>query len=388
MPVKIQLGLNALLYAVGLINCFFIFVLLITIRKGNRRANYWLAGFFLTFSLLFLELIFEFTNILFLYPHLLEILPVLAFTLGPLYYFYVKTLTTPSFSWRWKKLLHFAPFFAAAICYMPLYASSKEEKLTYLTRLYSEQPTGYEFINIAALVCFLLYLLASLRIIHYHGRRMRDFFSGSLERVNLAWLKRLTTSLLMVWGLWTNFHIGDVDFLKVATPLIVLVFLFVLGFYAVRQNVIFESPSSGSLEPTKEMRKKRQRTGKPANFKTELKEELSDKLRLLMEEEKVFLAGNLTLPELAQKMAVSTNVLSELINREHGENFYDFVNKYRVEESKRLLLDPKFDHYSILSIGLQAGFNSKTTFNIAFKSKVGHTPAEFRKTALSTCSDV
>lgn len=96
----IQLGVNALLYTVGLINCFFIFVLLITIRKGNRKANYWLAGFFLIFSLLFLELVFEFTNILLLYPLLSEVLPVLAFTLGPLYYFYVKTLTDPSFSWR------------------------------------------------------------------------------------------------------------------------------------------------------------------------------------------------------------------------------------------------------------------------------------------------
>lgn len=133
---------------------------------------------------------------------------------------------------------------------------------------------------------------------------MRDLFSASLERVDLAWLKRLTTSLLIIWGLWTNFHIGDVAFLKLATPLILLGFLFILGFYGVRQNVILETPAWGSLEPMKDMKK----NSEPANLKTELKEELSDKLWLLMEEEKVFLAGNLTLPELAQKMAVSTNV--------------------------------------------------------------------------------
>jgi AraC-like DNA-binding protein len=60
------------------------------------------------------------------------------------------------------------------------------------------------------------------------------------------------------------------------------------------------------------------------------------------------------------------------------KNFYDLVNGYRVEEAKRLLLDPKSFNYTILSVGFEAGFNSKTTFNTVFKKFTGLSPTEFR----------
>lgn len=60
-------------------------------------------------------------------------------------------------------------------------------------------------------------------------------------------------------------------------------------------------------------------------------------------------------------------------------NFYDLVNSYRVEEAKRLLLDPKNSNYTILSVGFEAGFNSKTTFNTVFKKFTGLSPTEFKE---------
>jgi AraC-like DNA-binding protein len=62
------------------------------------------------------------------------------------------------------------------------------------------------------------------------------------------------------------------------------------------------------------------------------------------------------------------------------KNFYDLINGYRVEEAKRLLLDTKNRNYTILSVGFEAGFNSKTTFNTVFKKFTGHTPTDFRET--------
>jgi AraC-like DNA-binding protein len=66
------------------------------------------------------------------------------------------------------------------------------------------------------------------------------------------------------------------------------------------------------------------------------------------------------------------------------KNFYDLVNGYRVEEAKRLLLDPKNTNYTILSVGFEAGFNSKTTFNTVFKKFTGLTPTDFRKKELNS----
>lgn len=64
-----------------------------------------------------------------------------------------------------------------------------------------------------------------------------------------------------------------------------------------------------------------------------------------------------------------------------GENFYEFINRYRVEASKKLLTDAKFQHLNMVGIAFEAGFNSKTAFNTAFKKTTGQTPSEFRKTA-------
>lgn len=87
--------------------------------------------------------------------------------------------------------------------------------------------------------------------------------------------------------------------------------------------------------------------------------------------------NELSLPLLAQKTGISAHELSYLINEVYRENFYAFVNKYRVQEAKKILLSHKLGQLNMLGIAYQAGFNSKTTFNTAFKKWTGQTPTEF-----------
>jgi AraC-like DNA-binding protein len=100
-----------------------------------------------------------------------------------------------------------------------------------------------------------------------------------------------------------------------------------------------------------------------------------------METEKPYLLPKLTLPELAEKCGMSTHLLSRVINEEFGKNFFEFVNYYRVEEFKNELLDQENKNLTFLAVAYKSGFNSKTTFNTAFRSITGQTPREFyRKT--------
>ena len=69
-----------------------------------------------------------------------------------------------------------------------------------------------------------------------------------------------------------------------------------------------------------------------------------------------------------------------MINAGYDQNFFQFVNQYRIDEVKKQLIDPKNDHLSIVGIGFNSGFNSKTVFNTSFKQSVGMTPSEYRKT--------
>ena len=97
-----------------------------------------------------------------------------------------------------------------------------------------------------------------------------------------------------------------------------------------------------------------------------------------MEQDKLYRETELTLQQLSDKLQLPTYQVSQAINEGMKRNFYDLVNSYRVEEAKRLLKDRKSMNYTILSVGFDAGFNSKTTFNTVFKKFTGYTPTAFR----------
>jgi YesN/AraC family two-component response regulator len=114
----------------------------------------------------------------------------------------------------------------------------------------------------------------------------------------------------------------------------------------------------------------------PANEKIG---DVAKRILVLMEEEKLYQESELTLQQLAGKLSVPTYLVSQAINEGMNKNFYDLINSYRIDEAKRLLLDPKNISYTILSVGFEAGFNSKTTFNTVFKKFTGLTPTEYRE---------
>ena len=98
-----------------------------------------------------------------------------------------------------------------------------------------------------------------------------------------------------------------------------------------------------------------------------------------MEEEKSYRDSLLSLKSLAKKISIGERYLSQIINEFYNENFYDFVNRYRIEESKEIIRTINGNPKTILSIAYDVGFNSKSTFNSAFKKNTGYTPKEYRQ---------
>jgi AraC-like DNA-binding protein len=99
-----------------------------------------------------------------------------------------------------------------------------------------------------------------------------------------------------------------------------------------------------------------------------------------MIEKKPFLDCNLSLTELAESLGIFNHYLTQVLNDELNQNFYDFINSYRIEEFKKLLLDKKYNRYTLYAIALEAGFNSKSTFNRIFKNFTGLTPSQYKNT--------
>ncbi len=102
-------------------------------------------------------------------------------------------------------------------------------------------------------------------------------------------------------------------------------------------------------------------------------------LEKAMEQERLYLDPDLTLAKLAEATAIPAKPLSQVINERFGMNFNDYVNRLRVEEAKRMLLDPAASDFKLLRVAFASGFNSKSVFNAAFKKHTGLSPSEFRR---------
>lgn len=102
-------------------------------------------------------------------------------------------------------------------------------------------------------------------------------------------------------------------------------------------------------------------------------------LERMIEKDRIFLNSDLNREEIAQQLGISPGYLSQIINAATGNNFGHYINGYRVEEVKRMITDPTSNKYSLLAIGQQAGFKSKSAFYTSFKKMTGMTPSEFKK---------
>ncbi len=112
---------------------------------------------------------------------------------------------------------------------------------------------------------------------------------------------------------------------------------------------------------------------------TEQKHELIQDIIILMEEEKYFLNPHFTIDEFAKKLKTNRGYISQIINETFGMNFNHFVNEYRVKEARKFLINPEYDNYSLSGIASLAGFNTRATFNAAFKKFTGVTPSFFKQ---------
>lgn len=98
---------------------------------------------------------------------------------------------------------------------------------------------------------------------------------------------------------------------------------------------------------------------------------------------KKFLVPKYTLQHLSKDTKLSSSTLSLIINKVSGKSFTDYLNEKKVKQAKVLLLDPNYSNYTITSIGLESGFNSKSTFFTVFKKQSGYTPVQFKKASIN-----
>jgi len=225
-----------------------------------------------------------------------------------------------------------------------------------------------------------LYYHSAFRLLGAYRRALRDETSN-VAGLDLIWLSRLSWSIV---GLFASYSVvlvlmlkGSEDFHVRALLTIALgAFIAMLGYRGMLQN-----DRTAAFEGTEfetETEPGRSERGGSDVLAPDRAEAIRSRLLDAMETERPWLDPDLDLSSLATSVAATRNQLSFVVNRLLGKNFYDFVNEYRVREVLRLMADPARKDDKLLSIALDAGFNSKPTFNKVMVKLSGKTPSQTR----------
>ena len=295
------------------------------------------------------------------------ILPLISIWL----FLYTKTVSAPSGKFKNSWLFHFFSIIAANTTLFPYYFSSKEKQLPVIQNI-AELDRSLIIGIVTNFIVFTGYIVASYIELNKHKKRIHLNFSFEND-IDLTWLKYLVyaitvigilITLLLPFMITNRIHFFVVD--KIVGVLLV-VFIFFLGFRGFNQGNIFQSTSSGFIESNIE-------DDKEVDL---LKgDQMADELHGYMIKNKPYLNSKLTLYDLSSALNWQTQDLSTHLNKFRNTNFYEFINYYRIEEVKKML---KKEHktYTILAIAFECGFNSKASFNRIFKNATGLTPTQY-----------
>jgi AraC-like DNA-binding protein len=292
-------------------------------------------------------------------------------------YLYARSLMYRDFRLRWGHAVHTLLFWVvSAIFLVEYYLQPVEVKLQILVERDHPGVLTSPLMAVGIHLVFLGYLYATIRTINRFGIHIRQIFS-SIESKQLAWLRTLLIGYSIVWTVSMFYCLSAHVFKSSAGAEWVVAIGAVTGFlfinylllHALRQPVIFSGLSAEEAGLAA--------AGQESEAAPPPDQALLDRVARHMSEAKPYLQSNLTVEQLARQLGTPPRELSRAINQGFGQNFFEFVSGYRVEEARRQL-DDSSNTASILQIMYDAGFNSKSVFNTAFKRVTGMTPSQYR----------
>ena len=400
-PIALDwLHLAALL---GAIQGVFLALVLATQRR-NQTANRLLAVAMLAFSLHLTSTVYYAAGLVEEYPHFFGLSYPLPLLYGPLVYLYAVTASDRTRRLGWRDWLQLAPYAIAMLATLPVLLTSGADKIEFYRNLERGGSTLLiKVVDPLKFVSGLSYAVLTLLFLQRHRARVKESYA-SIERVNLRWLFRLGLGSAAIWALATAFEIGGVLRLPHlaraddVVSLAIAILVYATGYMALRQPEIFNyaavkvktaeypvatpppppaTPAAPVPPPAAPVSDgpRYERSGLTDEEASTLKAELI----AAMERERVYQNSDLTLADLADHLDTTPHKLSEVLNSELEQTFYDFVNSYRVKDVQRRIADESSRNLKILALAMDAGFASKSTFNAVFRQHTGHTPSSYRR---------
>lgn len=368
ISATLDFGFWEVLALLGVVQGVFLGLVLWTHSRGNRQANRLLGSLLLLYSLHLLHIVLYWSYALLWMPHLWGVAWFLPYLYGVLLYLYSRALLDPEFELRKGQIVHFLPFLLCTLAFSRFYLLPAETKRHLLEASYALAGTTPNLFVLVVwalqFVHFLVYALASLR----------QLGTIPADEMRSRWLRRLFAAFAVSFCCWflygfsVSFGVPYSRGIDVAATLAMTASIYAIGYGALRAPELFVGEVG--------------RLGRGKYEGSPLTEEQIGQYRervvAVMKSTRPHVDSGLRLPDLADLVDVPPHQLSQVLNQGFGQRFNDFVNRYRVEEAKRLLSDPARRDESLLSLAFEAGFNNKTSFNQAFKKYTRMTPSRYR----------
>ncbi|MEW7289206.1 helix-turn-helix domain-containing protein [Aquimarina sp. 2304DJ70-9] len=356
----------------GISQGIFLAIAIQCIHNRNRLANRMLSLILIIAAIMLTGRFFftiETNTIVFF--RLALFVDILVFVFGPLLYLYYRRLV---FHEKVKYTLHYVNFIPAMgmlAYHIWTYQYSYEEFVLMVRN--GRLMIPFFIIETVGIVFNLYFCYRCFLLIKVYQKEEKKYLSYAQDLVPyLIVILMIVLLFLILWvvsyvlfyflGIYSSFISYNV--IWVAIPL----FVYIVGFYSLKQPDIFRMP-----------RGKKNDAQNRERVEGKALQDLQKNLEHLMVHEKIYLDHKLTLTNLAKQLNTSTNNLSWLLNNIHESSFYDFINKYRVEAFIEKIEKGEHQKHTILALSLDSGFNSKSTFNKAFKAVLKDTPSNYVK---------
>lgn len=320
--------------------------------------------------------------------------------IGPVIFFYVQSLLNPSFRFGKKEWLHLLPGILYLLFSAVMLVADKLLLKKYFFLANGQDPDFDTWYQLTGLASMLFYFFLSLRYYNLYRKLIVQVISYA-DNVMFRWIRNFLFSFLLMLIVRTGFYISDL-FISNSYISIWWYFLsFALIFYyiaitgyansvetkvAFKVNLLNYRPTlllnynHSSVPVTKEQTEEAEVleiNNGTATTDDILIQQWKEKLLLLMEGSKLYSDPELTLTQLARQLESNPSFVSRVVNKGFSLNFNDFINQFRIEAIKLMIERGEHKKQTLLGIAFECGFNSKATFNRAFKKATGQNPKEY-----------
>lgn len=353
------------------VQCFILVPLLLIVPKGYKTQRKSLAVLLILVGLLSLNFLYEYFRWYKVAPHFIWVASPFWFLIGPSLYFFSRSAVRQDSSHNRYAYVHLLPFLGAVVYIGRFYLLSGDMKIQTLEYFYQSYGNTPDYFLYSFLGSLLIYSIYSLRLFTDYFIKAEKHYSDS-RMVQTRWIRLLLAGFIVFFLLSLGYNIlllYDYEYFIQAdylTYLMLSLFVQTMGFAAIlKPDSFFVTPVEFSKkEPEPEVNR----------------EEFAGQFSIVedyMKHEKPYKNPELRLSDLSQELNIPAHKLSQIINKVAGQNFFEFINSYRVREVKKCLHETEFERLSLEGIARDCGFNSSASFYRVFKQHTQMTPGQF-----------